>query len=176
MIRTWIAVTGNRNELYQSMYVVSSYSPLIKYCIDCAVVAITGSGTSTLEHLPDMFVGDLTIAGHIGAGECRSSSRFAIEYPNPGEAKTVTEVQSIPFKKPTGGKCFAKASNNKSTTPTPSGPTFSSTVISSTKSNTNNVEYKNSLSLVLKSVHESTPTKNMSCSLLIHYRSFRMSS
>jgi len=143
--------------MYWKTYVVSSYSPLIKYYIDCAVVAINGSGTSTLDHLPDMFVGDMTIAGHIGAGECRSTAGFAIQYPNPGEAKTVTEVQSIPFKKPTGGKCVAKASNNKSTTPTSSGPTFLSTATSSTKSNDNNVECKNSLSLVLKSVHESTP-------------------
>ncbi|CAF1688504.1 unnamed protein product, partial [Adineta ricciae] len=83
--------------------------------IDCAVVEITGSGTSTLYDLPDMFVGDMTLPGQIGAGQCRSYSGHAIEFPNPGTAKTVTSMPSIGFKKPTDGNCFAKRSSNNQT-------------------------------------------------------------
>jgi hypothetical protein len=83
---------------------------------------IAGSGTSTLDTFPDMFVGDMTIAGHIGPGECRSTSRAALEYPNPGEAITITEVQNIPFKKPSNGKCFAKASDVQLTTSSTAAP------------------------------------------------------
>jgi len=63
-----------------------------------------------------MFVGDMTLPGQIGLGECRSSAGFALEYPNPGAANTIVAVQGIGFKKPTGGKCFTKASINKTTT------------------------------------------------------------
>lgn len=83
--------------------------------LDCAVVEITGSGTSTLNDLPDMFVGDMTLPGQIGAGQCRSYSGNAIEFPNPGTAKTITSMPSIGFKKPTGGNCFAKRSSNNQT-------------------------------------------------------------
>lgn len=69
---------------------------------------IVGSGNSTLDDLPDMYVGEMNIPGHIGAGECRSVSRAALVYPNPGPAVTVTEMPDIPFKEPTGGNCFAK--------------------------------------------------------------------
>lgn len=79
---------------------------------------IEGSGTNTLDDFPDMFVGDMTIAGHIGPGECRSSSRAALEYPNPGKALTISEVQNIPFKKPTDGKCYSKATVSNSTVTT----------------------------------------------------------
>ena len=135
-------MSGNRNEFYQSMrWKMYFYSLVLKWiicCLDCAYVRITGSGTSTLDDLPDMFVGDMTIAGHIGPGECRSSAGYALDYPNPGNARTVTQVVNIPFKKPTGGKCYAKASGNKppvsvSTTPRPL-PTFSSISTSSMKS------------------------------------------
>jgi hypothetical protein len=86
-----------------------------------------------------MFVGDMTLTGQIGPGECRSTAGYAIEYPNPGAANTITPVQSIQFKKPTGGKCFTKASTNKPTTSASSTPTvsaiFSSSVTTPTKSN-----------------------------------------
>lgn len=75
---------------------------------DCASVKIDGSGTSMLNHLPDMFVGDMTLARRIGAGECRSTAGYALEYPDPGDAVTVTTVQSIGFKKPSRGKCYIK--------------------------------------------------------------------
>jgi hypothetical protein len=83
---------------------------------DCASVMIAGSGTSTLDHLPDMFVGDMTLTRHIGAGECRSTAGYALEYPDPGNAVTVTTVQSIGFKKPSSGKCYAKGTAGESTT------------------------------------------------------------
>lgn len=73
---------------------------------------ITGSGTSTLDDYPDMFVGDLTIRGHIGASECRSTAGVALEYPNPGKEVTITKVSGISFKAATGGKCYAKASRS----------------------------------------------------------------
>ncbi|CAF4819721.1 unnamed protein product [Rotaria sp. Silwood1] len=62
-----------------------------------------------------MFIEDMTIAEHIEPGECRSTSRAALKYPNPGEAITITEVQGIPFKKSTAGKCYSKATTNTST-------------------------------------------------------------
>lgn len=80
--------------------------------LDCASVRIEGPGTSTLEHLPDMFVGDMTLSGHIGAGECRSTANYAVTYPFPGNAVTVTPVENIPFKAPTGGKCFTRNSRS----------------------------------------------------------------
>lgn len=82
-------------------------------CLDCASVRIAGSGASKLDDLPDMFLGDMSIPGHIGAGECRSSGGYALEYPKPGAALTVTQVANVLFKKPTGGKCYAKASGPK---------------------------------------------------------------
>ena len=122
-------------------------------CIDCASVRIAGSGTSTLENLPDMFVGDLTLTGQIGPRECRSFGGFAIEYPNPGEATTVTKVQGIQFKKPTAGKCFTKASGNQSTTAAPStlssSTTASSSITTRTQGNVVGSECENSLSLIL---------------------------
>ena len=77
---------------------------------------ITGSGNSTLDHLADMFVGDLTIAGHIGLGECRTTLGYAVVFPDPGAALTITEVPGVIFKEPTAGKCYAKASKNKGAT------------------------------------------------------------
>lgn len=115
---SWIAVTGNRMEMYQN----------------CAVVQITGSGTSTLDDLPDMYVGDLNLPGQIGAGQCRSYSGHAIEFPNPGTAKTMTSVSGIGFKKPTDGNCFAKRSNNNQTTS--STPTSSSATVKTTSGKT----------------------------------------
>jgi hypothetical protein len=108
----------------------------MKYYIDCASISIVGSGTSVLDNLPDMFVGDMTLTGHIGPGECRSTSRFALEYPHPGEAKTIVEVQNIPFKKPTTGKCYTKASVTNSTTSASSTSTLSTTISSSATSST----------------------------------------
>jgi len=145
----------------------------MKCCIDCASVSIAGSGTSTLDNLPDMFVGDMTLTGQIGAGECRSTAGYALEYPNPGAANTITPVQSIGFKKPTGGKCFATASTNKPTTAASSKPTtsasskptvsamLSSSATTPTKSNVDHDdnEFDSSLPLVLKFVFESTTYK-----------------
>ncbi|CAF4176298.1 unnamed protein product, partial [Rotaria magnacalcarata] len=96
---SWVAVTGNRNEYFQN----------------CASVRIDGPGASTLDDFPDMFVGDMSLTGHIGPGECRSTAGFSLEYPNSGRALTVTAVGRISFKKPTNGKCFAKASIESST-------------------------------------------------------------
>ncbi|CAF0832879.1 unnamed protein product [Adineta steineri] len=144
---SWIAVTGNRNEMYQN----------------CAVVAIAGSGTSTLNHLPDMFVGDLTLPGQIGAGECRSSSGFAIEFPNPGEAKTITEFDNIGFKKPTGGKCFAKASTNNSTAQTTSTSSLTTKSSSSASvSTTNKATTKVSTSTISTKASPSTTSTKAS--------------
>ncbi len=122
----------------------------MKCCIDCASVSIAGTGASTLNNLPDMFVGDMTLTGHIGPGECRSTAGFALEFPKPGEATTITQVQSIGFKKPTGGKCFAKASISNNTT--------SISSISTASTTTSNVddECDNSLPLVLNFILEST--------------------
>lgn len=91
--RTWIAVSGNRDEFY----------------MNCAAVEITGSGTSTLDDYPNMYVGEMNIPGQIATGECRSTAGTALLYPNPGPADrvTVSEVAGIPFKAPTSGNCFA---------------------------------------------------------------------
>lgn len=74
---------------------------------------ITGSGNSTLDDLPDMFVGDLTIPGHIGPDDCRTTLGFATVFPNPGAALTITEVEGVIFKDPTPGQCYSPASKNK---------------------------------------------------------------
>lgn len=91
--RTWIAVTGQRDEYY----------------MNCAAVSIAGRGTSTLDAYPDMFVGDMDLPGQIGAGECRSTAGTALVFPNPGPSSRVTETRdpNIPFKKPTAGRCVA---------------------------------------------------------------------
>lgn len=89
---------------------------------------IGGSGISTLDDLPDMFVGDMTLTGHIGARECRSTAGYALEYPNPGEANTIVEMPSIKLKKATDGKCFAKIKVNNFT----SSSTLSSRVSTTT--------------------------------------------
>lgn len=79
-----------------------------EYYMNCASVSITGRGTSTLDSYPDMFVGDMDLPGHIGAGECRSTAGTALLFPNPGPSSRITETADpkIPFKKPTPGKCF----------------------------------------------------------------------
>lgn len=93
LFRTWIAVTGQRDEYY----------------MNCASVSITGKGTSTLGDYPDMFVGDMTLPGQIGMGECRSTAGAALLFPDPGPASRITEtkVPKIGFRKPTEGRCFA---------------------------------------------------------------------
>lgn len=110
--RSWIAVTGNRNEFYQSMFQrrfrIEFQENLY---LDCASIRITGSGTSTLDDLPDMFVDDMTLNGQIGVGECRSTSGYTIEYPFPGPSTTFTTFDNIAFKKPTNGNCLTKTSN-----------------------------------------------------------------
>jgi hypothetical protein len=94
--RTWIAASAQRNEFY----------------MNCAAVEIEDGGSSTLQDHPDMFVGDMVLAGHIKAGECATTGETNLEYPNPGptELVTRTETEGLPFKKPTAGKCFAPGS------------------------------------------------------------------
>jgi len=91
---TWIAVGGNRDEFY----------------MNCATVEIEGSGTDRLQGLPDMYLGEMQIQGHIATGECASTPGTALEYPNPGENVTKDLVQGISLKRPTEGKCFAPGS------------------------------------------------------------------
>lgn len=103
------------------------------FLLDCASIRIAGSGASTLDHLPDVFVGDMSIPGHIGPGECRSTAGVALEYPNPGPAVTVTRFANIGFKKATGGKCYPKASKVQNTTDNPlASTTYRSTTSGST--------------------------------------------
>jgi hypothetical protein len=80
--------------------------------MNCAKINIEGSpkGNNTLEHYPNTFVGDMTIPGHIKAGECASFAGTQLEYPNPGPRVTRKEVAGLEFKKPTGGKCYAPGS------------------------------------------------------------------
>ncbi|CCX34395.1 hypothetical protein FPQ18DRAFT_275336 [Pyronema domesticum] len=118
---TWIAVTGNRDEFYQN----------------CAAVTITGSGTSTLQDAPDMFLGDMSI-GQIKAGECRSTAGSNVEYPNPGPNPIKDTTSGIPFKAPTAGQCFAPGSTSGSppapgapSAPTPPGGAAPSTTVPS---------------------------------------------
>lgn len=93
--RSWIAISGNREEYY----------------MNCAAVDIVGSGSSKLETFPDMFVGEMLLPPNINENECRTTEGFAMEYPNPGEFKTVENVPNIGFKKPTDGKCYAPGCN-----------------------------------------------------------------
>lgn len=95
--------------------------------MNCASVAITGSGTSTLDDFPNMYVGEMNIPGQIATGECRSTAGTAMLYPNPGPADriTVTEVAGIPFKLPTTGRCFAPGGSAQAPPPPP--PAGSST-------------------------------------------------
>jgi len=102
--------------------------------LDCASVQIAGSGTSILNDLPDMFVGDMTLKGQIGAGECRSTAGYALEYPHPGPATTFVTFDNIGFKKPTGGKCFTRPNNT--TTTTVSGTTTTASRTTTTASGT----------------------------------------
>ncbi|RPB23905.1 hypothetical protein L211DRAFT_229428 [Terfezia boudieri ATCC MYA-4762] len=81
---TWIARTGNRGEFY----------------MNCASVKIQGSGTSTLDNLPDMFVGDL-IKGDIKDGMCTSTQEFYLSYPSPGD-NVIKTSEVGKFKGPNG--------------------------------------------------------------------------
>lgn len=81
---SWIARTGNRGEYY----------------MNCASVKIEGSGTSTLNDLPDMWVGDL-VTGGITSSMCLSTQQYFFVYPNPGKSITKT-TESGDFKGPTG--------------------------------------------------------------------------
>ncbi|KAF8418868.1 hypothetical protein EV426DRAFT_539279 [Tirmania nivea] len=80
---TWIARTGNRGEYY----------------MNCASVTIKGTGTSTLDNLPDMYVGDL-VTGDIKENMCISSQEFNLLYPFPGDK--VTKSTDGNFKGPKG--------------------------------------------------------------------------
>ena len=85
------------------------------FYMNCAPVAITGSGTSTLDSFPDMFLGEMQIAGGPGPGQCSSTAMTALEYPDPGSNNCVTkdEVPGIPFKSPTPGNCHAPGSKGE---------------------------------------------------------------
>lgn len=87
--------------------------------MNCAAVEITGTGTSTLDDYPNMYVGEMNIPGQIASGECRSTAGTALLYPNPGPADrvTVTPVAGIPFKAPTGGNCFAPGGRAQQVSP-----------------------------------------------------------
>ena len=105
----------------------------------------------------------MTIASHIGAGECRSFSGHALEYPNPGEARTISQVQSIGFKRPTNGKCFTKASKSNSTTLAPyitTGLTTPSSATTTTKSEINDAECKSLPLLIYDVLFHKTETVN----------------
>ena len=80
---TWLARTGNRGEFY----------------MNCASVTIEGTGTSTLDTLPDMWVGEL-VKGDITASMCRSTQNFYFLYPNPGD--NVSKATDGEFKGPSG--------------------------------------------------------------------------
>lgn len=80
---TWLARTGNRGEFY----------------MNCASVEIQGSGKSTLDNYPDMYVGDLA-TGDIGGKMCLSSGGTNLAYPFPGEK--VTRAGDGEFKGPKG--------------------------------------------------------------------------
>ncbi|KAF8470611.1 hypothetical protein BDZ91DRAFT_543935 [Kalaharituber pfeilii] len=74
---SWIARTGNRGEFY----------------MNCASVTITGTGTSTLDHLPNMWVGDL-IKGDIKEGMCKTKAGVNFDFPFPGDNVTRNSEES----------------------------------------------------------------------------------
>jgi len=80
---TWLAKTGNRGEFY----------------MNCASVTIEGTGTSTLDNLPNMYVGEL-LKGDIKDGMCLSTQEFDFLYPFPGDS--VTKSADGDFKGPHG--------------------------------------------------------------------------
>ncbi|KAF8414628.1 hypothetical protein BGX38DRAFT_1247425 [Terfezia claveryi] len=112
---TWIARTGNRGELY----------------MNCASVTIQGSGTSTLDNLPDMFVGEL-LKGDIKDGMCISTQEFYFSFPSPGDNVFKTsEVGKFkgangPGSDGTYNVCKAPGGPSTPTTPT-NAPTNTST-------------------------------------------------
>lgn len=120
--RTWVAVSGNRDEFY----------------MNCAAVQITGAGTSTLEDYPNMYVGEMNIPGQISTGECRSTAGTAMLYPDPGPADrvTVSEVAGIPFKAPTKGNCFAPGGKAPVVGPPSSSSSSTSAVVVPSASST----------------------------------------
>jgi hypothetical protein len=78
--------------------------------MNCAAIVIEEGGTNTLDDYPDLWVGDMTIPGHIETDQCASDYGTQIDYPNPGNRVTRKAVAGIPFKKPTGGKCYPPGS------------------------------------------------------------------
>lgn len=101
---TWIAKTGNRGEYY----------------MNCASVEIEGSGTSTLDDLPDMFVGEL-VKGPITADKCLTPENFNFEYPFPGDAVTRADDAAKGLKDGSGPPelCRAPPTSTGPDTPTP---------------------------------------------------------
>lgn len=106
---TWLARTGNRGEFY----------------MNCASVTIEGSGTSTLDDLPDMFVGEL-LKGDIKDGMCLSTQEFNFLYPFPGDSVTKStdgDFQGPHGPGPDGTYKVCKAPGGSDTPSKPENPT-----------------------------------------------------
>lgn len=80
---SWIPRTGNRGEYY----------------MNCCSVYIKGTGTSTLDNYPDMYLGEL-VKGDIKPDMCLSTQEFNLLYPYPGDF--VTRGDNGDFKGPHG--------------------------------------------------------------------------
>ena len=80
---TWFNQTGNR-EMY----------------MNCAHITITGSGTSTLDDRPDMFV------ANVGNG-CTTAEGKDVEFPNPGKEVERNKANNGAPTAPPVGKCGA---------------------------------------------------------------------
>ncbi|KAL7273188.1 hypothetical protein RUND412_003964 [Rhizina undulata] len=78
-------------------------------------IEIAGSGTSTLNDFPDMFLGDLNIPGQISTGQCRSQYGHNIQYPHPGNFVTIADTPGIPSGLPSDGNCVAPKFTNTKT-------------------------------------------------------------
>lgn len=68
---TWIPRTGNRGEYY----------------MNCCSVTIKGTGTSTLDDYPDMYLGEM-VTGDIKSTMCLSTATYNLLYPYPGDSVT----------------------------------------------------------------------------------------
>ena len=80
---SWIPRTGNRGEYY----------------MNCCSVLIEGTGTSTLDQYPDMYLGEL-VKGDIKSDMCLSTQGYNLLYPDPGNC--VTRGDNGDFKEPHG--------------------------------------------------------------------------
>jgi LysM repeat protein len=99
---SWFNEIGNR-EMYQN----------------CAVVSITGKGTSKLDNLPDMFV------ANIGNG-CSTTEGTDLEFPNPGDVVERSNASSGAKTAPPVGNCGA--SQAPAPVPTTASPSATQTL------------------------------------------------